>query len=70
MTRKNSPSPTARLQMVEQCQVIILDSGTTIAAIARALRSFQNLTIISKGFNIAAEEAGTAFEVILTGHCV
>ena len=53
--------------MVREGQVIILDSGSTTTAIARALRSFQNLTIITNAVNIAAELAGTAIEVILTG---
>jgi DeoR family transcriptional regulator of aga operon len=53
--------------MVREGQVIILDSGTTTTTIARALRSFQNLTIITNAVNIAAELAGTAVEVILTG---
>lgn len=52
---------------VKEGQVIILDSGTTTTAIARALRNFQNLTIITNAVNIAAELAGTAVEVILTG---
>ena len=47
--------------------MLILDSGTTTTAIARALRNFQNLTIITNAVNIAAELAGTAVEVILTG---
>jgi DeoR family transcriptional regulator, aga operon transcriptional repressor len=55
------------VSMVREGQVIILDSGTTTTAIARALRSFQNLTIITNAVNIAAELAGTAVEVILTG---
>jgi DeoR family transcriptional regulator of aga operon len=53
--------------MVREGHVIILDSGTSTTAIARALRSFQNLTIITNALNIAAELAGTAVEVILTG---
>jgi DeoR family transcriptional regulator of aga operon len=53
--------------MVKEGQVIILDSGTTTTAIARALRGFQNLTIITNAVNIAAELAGTVVEVILTG---
>jgi DeoR family transcriptional regulator of aga operon len=53
--------------MVKEGQVIILDSGTTTTAIARALRTFQNLTIITNAVNIASELAGTAVEVILTG---
>ena len=52
---------------VTEGQVVILDSGTTTTAIARALRDFRNLTIITNAVNIAAELAGTAVEVILTG---
>jgi DeoR family transcriptional regulator of aga operon len=52
---------------VKEGQVLILDSGTTTTAIARALRNFKNLTIITNALNIAAELAGTAVEVILTG---
>jgi len=52
---------------VKEGQVLILDSGTTTTAIARALRNFQNLTIITNAVNIAADLAGTAVEVILTG---
>jgi DeoR family transcriptional regulator of aga operon len=54
-------------EKVKEGQVLILDSGTTTTAIARALRSFQNLTIITNAVNIAAELSGTAVEVILTG---
>src|SRR5882672_11186124 len=53
--------------MVQEGQVVILDSGTTTTAIARALREFENLTIITNAVNIAAELAGSALEVILTG---
>lgn len=52
---------------VKEGLVLILDSGTTTTAIARALRKFQNLTIITNAVNIAAELAGTPVEVILTG---
>src|ERR1700735_5112340 len=52
---------------VKEGQVLILDSGTTTTAIARALRNFQNLTIITNAVNIAAELSGSAVEVILTG---
>src|SRR5260370_23188383 len=51
---------------VREGQVVILDSGTTTTAIARALRGFQNLTIVTNAVNIAAELAGTPGEVILT----
>jgi DeoR family transcriptional regulator, aga operon transcriptional repressor len=52
---------------VKEGQVVILDSGTTTTAVARALRNFQNLTIVTNAVNIAAELAGTAIDVILTG---
>ena len=55
------------VEKVKEGQVLILDSGTTTTAIARALRKFQNLTIITNAVNIAAELTGTAVEVILTG---
>src|ERR1700730_8337316 len=57
----------AAVRMVAEGQVVVLDSGTTTTAIARALRDFQNLTIITNAVNIAAELSGTAVEVILTG---
>ena len=53
--------------MVQEGQVVILDSGTTTTAIARALRNFHSLTIVTNAVNIAAELAGTEVEVILTG---
>jgi DeoR family transcriptional regulator of aga operon len=53
--------------MVEEGQVVILDSGTTTTAIARTLRDYRNLPIITNAVNIAAELAGSALEVILTG---
>ena len=53
--------------MVNEGQVVILDSGTTATAVARELRKFRNLTIITNAVNIAAELAGDSVEVILTG---
>jgi DeoR family transcriptional regulator of aga operon len=53
--------------MVQEGQVVILDSGTTTTEIARALRNFRNLTIVTNAVNIAAELSGSAVEVILTG---
>jgi DeoR family transcriptional regulator of aga operon len=60
----------AAARMVSEGQVVILDSGTTTTAIARALRHFQNLTIVTNGVNIVAELAGSSVEVILTGGTV
>jgi DeoR family transcriptional regulator of aga operon len=42
-------------RMVEAGQVVILDSGTTTTAIARAMRNLQNVTIITNAVNIAVE---------------
>lgn len=57
----------AAARLVKEGQVVILDSGTTTTAIARALRNFRNLTIVTNAVNIAAELSGANAEVILTG---
>lgn len=57
----------AAVKMVEEGQCIILDSGTTTTAIAQGLKKFKQLTVITNAVNIAAELAGTDFEVILIG---
>ena len=57
----------AAVGMVQEGQVVILDSGTTTTAIARALRHFHNLTIVTNAVNIASELSGAELEVILTG---
>ena len=57
----------AAAHMVKEGQVIILDSGTTTTAIARSLREFENLTVITNAVNIAAELSGSSVEVLLTG---
>ena len=65
--RKSCGSQTAAAAQVKEGQVVILDSGTTTTAIARALRNFHNITIITNALNIAAELTGAPVEVILTG---
>ncbi|HVS87937.1 MAG TPA: transcriptional repressor AgaR [Candidatus Acidoferrum sp.] len=57
----------AAVRMIRPGQVVILDSGTTTTAIARACRQFRSLTVITNATNIAQELAGTSVEVILTG---
>lgn len=57
----------AAARMVQEGQVVILDSGTTTTAIARVLRKFENLTIITNAVNIAAELSGSSLDLILTG---
>jgi DeoR family transcriptional regulator of aga operon len=60
----------AAVRLVAEGQVVILDSGTTTTEIARALRNFKNLTIITNAVNIAAELANSSLEIILTGGTV
>jgi DeoR family transcriptional regulator, aga operon transcriptional repressor len=57
----------AAVKMVQEGSCIMLDSGTTTAAIAQALKKFSALTVITNAINIAAELASTNLEVILTG---
>jgi DeoR family transcriptional regulator of aga operon len=57
----------AAARIVNEGQVVILDSGTTTTAVARALRNFHNLTIVTNAVNIAAELVGSRVDVILTG---
>jgi len=57
----------AAVRMVNEGQVVILDSGTTTTAIARALRTFKKLTVVTNAVNTAAELVGTDIDVILTG---
>jgi DeoR family transcriptional regulator of aga operon len=68
--KEKSKIATAASQLVVEGQVVILDSGTTTTEIARALRNFQNLTIVTNAVNIAAELASSPVEVILTGGSV
>jgi len=53
--------------MVHEGMCVILDAGSTMSAIARELRSFKQLTVISNSVDVASELSETAVEVILTG---
>jgi DeoR family transcriptional regulator, aga operon transcriptional repressor len=57
----------ASAKLVQEGESVVLDSGTTATTVARALRRFRSLTVITNAVNIAAELAGTTIEVILTG---
>ncbi len=57
----------AAVTLVKEEQCVLLDSGTTTTAIARALRRFSKLTVVTNAVNIAASLADTEFDVILTG---
>ena len=49
----------AAARLVRPGHVVILDSGTTTTAIARAIKHVRDLTVITNAVNIAAELAGT-----------
>ncbi len=57
----------AAAALVKEGMCVLLDSGTTTTAVARRLRQLSHLTVITNAVNIAAELAGTNFEIILTG---
>lgn len=57
----------AAVKLVRDGCCVMLDSGTTTAAIAQCLKKFSALTIITNAINIASEFSATNFEVILTG---
>ena len=57
----------AAAALIKEGESVVLDSGTTTRAVARALRERRQLTVITNAVNIAAELAGTSIEVILTG---
>jgi DeoR family transcriptional regulator, aga operon transcriptional repressor len=57
----------AAIALIKEGQCVLLDSGSTTTAIARALRGFNHLTVVTNALNIAGELAGTSFDVILTG---
>lgn len=60
----------AAAKLVREGQSVLLDSGTTTAAVAHALRRFQKLTIITNAVNIVSDLAGTKFDIILIGGMV
>lgn len=66
-SREKQRIAAAAVEMVREGQCVLLDSGTTTTAIARALKKFSRLTVITNAVNIAAELSGTDFEVLLTG---
>jgi DeoR family transcriptional regulator of aga operon len=57
----------AAIKLVREGQCVLLDSGTTTTAVAKALKSLSSLTVITNAVNIAVELSGTDFEVLLTG---
>jgi DeoR family transcriptional regulator, aga operon transcriptional repressor len=59
------------VEIIQNGDTIILDSGTTTMEIARNLQDFHNLTVITHALNIASELAGHhGIEVIMPGGIV
>jgi len=52
---------------VQEGQCILLDSGTTTLAVAKALKKFRRLTIVTNSISIVAELSSTDFEILVTG---
>ena len=55
------------VEFVREGDVVIMDSGSTTTLIARRLKRFTDLTLVTNAVNIASELAPTEVEVILTG---
>lgn len=56
--------------MIEDGNVIILDSGSTTLQIAHQIKFKKNITVITNAVNIAAELAASDVQIILTGGTV
>ncbi len=57
--------------LVKEGETIILDSGTTTLEVARHLRNFRNLQVITNGLNIAMELLGSrGIQTIIMGGTV
>jgi len=66
-TREKERIARAAAKLIEEGDVIILDSGSTTMAIARLLKVRKGITIITNAINIASELAASDNEIILTG---
>ncbi|MDE1160904.1 MAG: transcriptional repressor AgaR [Acidobacteriaceae bacterium] len=66
-TREKQLIAEAAASLVQEGQCVLLDSGTTTTAVAKELRRFSNLTIVTNALNIAAELSDTDFDIILIG---
>ncbi len=66
-TREKERIARAAVKLIEEGDVIILDSGSTTMAIARLLKVRKGITIVTNAINIASELAVSDNEIILTG---
>jgi DeoR family transcriptional regulator of aga operon len=58
---------TEAVKMIEEGDVVILDSGSTTTYLARKMRNLRGVTVITNAVNIALELISSELEVILTG---
>lgn len=78
ISARKSGSASARRHLVEDGDIIVLDTGTTTLHIARNIRDRQNVTVVTNDYQIARElEASASIQTILLGgivkkgyHCV
>jgi DeoR family transcriptional regulator, fructose operon transcriptional repressor len=55
------------VEMIQEGDTIILDSGSTTLQIARQLKQRRNITVVTNSMNIALELAASSVELVLTG---
>lgn len=55
------------VSLIKEGQTILLDSGTTTLEIARLLKSWKNLTVITNDIKIASELVDSKLKVIVSG---
>jgi DeoR family transcriptional regulator of aga operon len=55
------------ITMIADGDVIMLDSGSTTTQLAKKMKTFKGITVITNAVNIALEFSNTETEVILTG---
>ena len=55
------------VELIEDGDTIILDAGTTTAALSEELDKFDDLTVVTNGINIALELVDSSHELIIPG---
>lgn len=55
------------VKLINEGDVVILDSGSTTTYLARKMKNLKGVTVITNAVNIALEFADTELEVVLTG---
>jgi len=55
------------VKLIKKGDIIILDSGSTTSLLAKEIKNFSGITVITSAINIASELSQSDIEVILTG---